>query len=283
MKRIFLRIVVITLVMVLSFSAFNIGSYIYSVSEENLSDVTLPIIMYHHILKEKGKLGKFVISPDEFEEDLKYLKKEGYETITADALMRYTEENEPLPEKPIMLTFDDGYLSYAEYALPLLKKYDFCAVVSVVGAYTDEYTKNNDRCVSYAYMNWEDIKNLSSSKNTEIQNHTYDMHKISGGRQGCAKMKGENKESYQKLFYEDAKKMRDLIYENTGKQANCFTYPFGFTCVEAEEEIKKMGFKMSLSCREGLNFINRDSSLFKLKRFNREHNRPIRKILDGKK
>ncbi|MBR4874497.1 MAG: polysaccharide deacetylase family protein [Clostridia bacterium] len=283
MKRIFIRIAVIISAFLISLIAFSLGSYIYSVSEENLSDTKLPIIMYHHILKEKGKLGKFVISPDEFEEDLKYLKSEGYETITADALIRYKEENEPLPEKPVMLTFDDGYLSYAEYALPLLEKYGFCAVVSVVGAYTDEYTKNNDRCVSYAYMNWEDIKSLSDSKNTEIQNHTYDMHKISGGRQGCAKMKGENKEKYQKIFYEDVKKMRDLIYENTGKQANCFTYPFGFMCSEAEEEIKKMGFKMSLSCAEGLNFINQDSSLFKLKRFNREHNRPIRKILEGKK
>lgn len=280
MKKFLFRFVVFAVCIALIFGVFHAGAYICCLAEEHReAEYELPIIMYHHILKEKSKHGKFVISPDEFEADLKYLEANGYTTITADALIRYCEESEPLPDKPVMLTFDDGYLSYMEYAVPLLEKYEMSAVVSIVGAYTDEYSVQDDRCVSYAHLNWDDVNSLSNSTHTEIQNHTYDMHKISGGRNGCSKMRGENSEHYKKVFTDDVRKMRSLIYQNTGKQANCFTYPFGFLCGEAEDEIKKMGFKMSLSCTEGMNKISRDSSLFKLKRFNREHNRSAEKIL----
>lgn len=278
MKRIFLGLMSLILCAIV----FQTGALVFAIVEDKNAEYDLPIIMYHHILKEKSKLGKFIISPDEFEADLKYLKENGYQTITAEALIRYKEEGEALPEKPVMITFDDGHLSYLEYAVPLLEKYDMCAVVSVVGAYLDEYTKTKDRCISYAYLNWEDVKALGSSAHTEIQNHTYNMHKISNGRSGCSKMRGEDGDKYREIFKEDVKKMRDLIYENTGKNADCFTYPFGFMCKEAEEEIKKMGFRMSLSCREEINRINRESSLFKLARYNREHKRSVERIL-GKK
>lgn len=284
MKQSLICLFVFVLCITLLFGVFSVGKTLCCLAQDaGDHDYALPIIMYHHILKEPGKQGKFVISPKEFEEDLNFLKENGYTTITADALIRYQKEGEPLPEKPIMLTFDDGYLSYLEYALPLLERHDMTAVVSIVGAYTDEYTKNKDRCLSYAYLNWADVKALTESTHTQIQNHTYDLHKIADGRNGCAKKKGEDSAHYQKIFTEDVQKMRDLIYENTGKQANCFTYPFGFTCHDAEEEIQKMGFLMSLSCAEGINKISRDSSLFKLRRFNRAHGRPVSQILSGKK
>ncbi len=284
MKRNLCRFFILTLCITLLLGMFYIGGALCCLAKDSKkSEYILPIIMYHHILKETSKHGKFVISPAEFEQDLKYLKENGYTTITADALIRYHENGEPLPEKPIMLTFDDGYLSYLEYAVPLLETYNMTAVVSVVGAYTDDYTKSKDRCVSYAHLTWEDIRTLAFSDHTEIQNHTYDMHKIADGRNGCAKKRGEDNAQYQKTFTEDVLKMRNLIYEYTGKQANCFTYPFGYFCSEAEAEIKKMGFLMSLSCSEGLNYINQDTPLYKLRRYNRAHNRPVSQILGGKK
>ncbi len=281
MKRGIWRFAAISVVCAICCGVFCAGGMIcYMAEEEGKTD--LPILMYHHILREKSKHGKFVISPEEFEADLRYLKENGYTAITADVLIRYQKGEENLPEKPVMLTFDDGYLSYLEYAVPLLEQYGMCAVVSVVGAYTDTYTQSGDRCVSYAHLNWEDIANLASSTHTEIQNHTYDMHKTTEGRNGCAKKKGEDSGAYQKLFTEDVQKMRNLLYQNTGRNADCFTYPFGYFCREAEQEIKKMGFCMSLSCAEGINRISKNTSLFCLKRFNRAHNRSVQEILEDK-
>lgn len=261
--------------------AFLAGNYICCLAEPN-GEYQLPILMYHHILKENARQGAYVISPEEFEADLSYLKEQGYTAIGTKELLAYREKGEPLPEKPVMLTFDDGYLSYLEYAVPLLEKYGMKAVVSVVGMYADTYTENGDRCVSYAYLNWEDIKMLSDSKHTEIQNHTYDLHKVSGGRKGCARQKGETDSMYRKRLTEDVRRMQELIRNHTGTEAVCFTYPFGFFCGEAEEEIRRMGFYMSLCCQEGVNQIDKTGSLFMLKRFNREHNRSAKHILQNR-
>ena len=86
--------------------------------------VLLPIVMYHHVLKDTKALGKFVISPQELEADLQYLNENGYQSVSVEQVTAFVQNGAALPEKPIMLTFDDGYLSFAEYVLPLLKKYN---------------------------------------------------------------------------------------------------------------------------------------------------------------
>lgn len=282
MKRYLFRFFIFFLTIAIFFGIFRAGAFICCVARETKSEYDLPILMYHHILKDTKKHGEFIISPDELEEDLKYLKKEGYTAVLPRDIMNYQKTGAPLPEKPIMLTFDDGHLSYLEYVVPLLEKYEMCALVSVVGAYTNDYTEHPDRAVAYAYLDWNDITALSKSTHTEIGNHTYDLHKVANGRQGCARKKGETAEQHKKIFCADLLKMRKLIHDYTGTDADCFTYPFGFMCPETEEEIKNAGFKMSLSCTEGINKISRDSSLFKLKRFNRPHGRSAQEILTKK-
>lgn len=279
MKRYLVRFLVFFITIAMIFGLFHAGSYICCLAKSAFSEYKLPIIMYHHVLKDTARHGKFVISPDELEQDLKYIKNEGFTTITDLDLINFKEKGTPLPEKPIMLTFDDGHLSYYEYVVPLLEKYHMKAVVSIVGSYTNDYTINPDKAVSYAYLSWEEVKALSDSAHTRIANHTYDMHKISNGRNGCSKSKGETSAHYKEIFDKDAEKMRDLIYNYTGTHADCFTYPFGHFCSETEEEIKKLGFKMSLTCIEGINEISRDCSLFRLNRYNRPHGKSVESIL----
>ena len=281
MKRYIIRLLVFFITIVIIFGIFHAGSYICCLTKEAFCEYRLPIIMYHHVLRDPARHGEFIISPDEFEQDLKYIKKEGFTTITDLDLINFKEKGTPLPEKPIMLTFDDGHLSYYEYIVPLLQKYQMKAVVSIVGSYTNDYTEHPDKAVSYAYLSWEEVKTLSHSDHTRVANHTYDMHKISNGRNGCSKTKTESSAQYRKTFQDDAEKMRKLIYDYTGKNADCFTYPFGYFCSETEEEIKKLGFKLSLTCAEGINYISQNSSLFKLKRYNRPHGKSVEEILKG--
>ena len=71
--------------------------------------VTLPIIMYHSILKDGARQGKYVVSPEVLARDLDALRARGCETVTVRDLIAYTRDGAPLPAKPVMLTFDDGY------------------------------------------------------------------------------------------------------------------------------------------------------------------------------
>lgn len=275
--RYLFRFFIFCVVLAIFFGIFKAGAYICCIAQDGEYD--LPVIMYHHILKDTQKSGPYIITPDEFEKDLKFIEREGYTTVSVQNLIDYTEKGTSLPEKPILITFDDGHLSYLEYAVPLLEKYNMRALVSAVGAYTNDYTEHPDRCVSYAYLSWDDIETLSKSTHTEIGNHTYDMHKNTNGRQGCKKLKSESKEQHRRIFTEDTQKMQDLLKIYTKKDTLCFTYPFGYMCEETEEIIKELGFKMSLSCREGVNKLSRNSSLFSLKRYNRPHGKGIEEIL----
>ena len=80
--------------------------------------VEVPIVMYHSVLKDESRHGQYVISPAELESDLKYLRDHGYTTILIEDLIAYTQGG-PLPEKPVLLTFDDGYYNNYLYAFPL--------------------------------------------------------------------------------------------------------------------------------------------------------------------
>ena len=93
--------------------------------------------MYHSILKDASRTGKYVITPSRVEEDLIYLQENGYETVVVADLIAYVTDGTPLPEKPVMITLDDGYLNNLTYMLPLLEQYDMRAVISVIGLYSE--------------------------------------------------------------------------------------------------------------------------------------------------
>lgn len=225
--------------------------------------------MYHHILKDSKKWGKYVISPGEFEDDIIYLKKEGYSTIVMQDLIDFVYYKKELPLKPIMLTFDDGYLSNYDYILPILEKYDCKAVISVVGEFIE---RNSVECVSntaYSYMNWEQVNELVHSSYIEIQNHSYSMHKISK-RKGASKKKGESYEQYKKALNNDIGKLQILMEEKTGYKPTTFTYPYGFSSKESNQILTDMGFLASLSCNVGVNYLSGvKEELYDLKRYNR--------------
>ena len=241
-------------------------------SKENATDkIELPIIMYHHISKKSSALGAYVITPDQFESDLKFIKNKGYETITSQNLVDYFNGKFELPKKPIMITFDDGYLSFYEYAYPLLQKYNMKSVLSVIGKYSDLYSECNDRNVNYAHVTWDDIKEMSKSGLVEMANHTYDLHTLND-RKGSTIKSGENDDCYKTMLASDLKTVQNKLKEVTGTSPIAFTYPFGRVCKQSYSIIEEMGFKVSFGCEEKINYIDKENpNLYKLKRFNRAH------------
>lgn len=228
------------------------------------------ILMYHHILKDTSYHGKYVVSPSQFEEDLMYLKQNGYETVLIKDLIDFVYLNKELPQKCAVLSFDDGHLSNYHYIFPLIKKSNDKIVISVVGEYTDNATNTEDRNVAYSYLKWEDIKELDESGLVEIANHTYNFHN-KNKRMGIGSVTGETKEEYTKIINDDLEKLNKKIKDITGKEPLTFTYPFGKVVENSYDVIKKIGFKASLSCEEGINIIreNDKECLYMLKRYNR--------------
>jgi len=251
-------------------SGHILASVIYTNAEHSPNEgaVQVPVIMYHSILKSRK--GSFIVSPAQLEEDLQYIQKEGFHTVTIGDLIDYVHHDVPLPEKPIVITFDDGFLNNITYAVPLLEAYHMKAVISVVGSYTETSTQSGDRNPNYSYLNWEDVRSLILSDTIEIQNHTYDLHKKSGGRNGAAKIKGETVEHYRQVLMEDLEKFEEEMEAHTGSRTAAFTYPFGQLSDVSEDIIKEAGYLASLSCREKIRTITKNpKSLYQIGRFNR--------------
>ena len=107
--------------------------------------VRVPVIMYHAVMDDASRLGKYVISPEELESDFKWLSENGYTAVLSEDLINYTENGAALPEKPILLTFDDGYYNNYLYAYPTAKRYGMKFVLSPIGKYADLYTETPDK------------------------------------------------------------------------------------------------------------------------------------------
>ena len=231
--------------------------------------IRVPILMYHSILKDPERAGKFVVSPDTFKEDMQYLKEHGYEFVFVSDLVAYVHEGKKLPKKPVVITLDDGYLNNLTYVLPILEELDMKAVFSIVGIYTDRFTEVNDPNPNYAHFTWDDVKTLVDSKRVEIGNHSYNLHKM-GNRSGVMKKRGESVDAYREFLMQDLGKLQEKLKEHVGVEPTVFAYPFGFMCEETTPILKEMGFKAALTCNEKVNFITSDSELlYHLNRFNR--------------
>ncbi|MBE5759209.1 MAG: polysaccharide deacetylase family protein [Clostridiales bacterium] len=233
-------------------------------------EIEVGIVMYHSILGSDEKAGKYVITPEVLENDLRYLKEQGFTTVFISDLIEWVKNGCDLPKKPIVLSFDDGYFNNLSYALPLLEKYDMKAVISVIGRYTEEYSKSSDTPNNnYSHLTWDDLKELSSR--FEILNHSYDLHSEET-RMGLRFLPNESKASFQEKVGADIAKMQALLKEQLGINCRTFTYPYGYITEENKALIRNMGFEASLSCYEHINTLCHDpKSLFELGRYNRPY------------
>lgn len=223
-------------------------------AKENES-ATVVILMYHSLLKDPARHGKYVVSPDLFESDLKYLKEHGYSFVGIQELIDFVYSGAPLPKRSVVITFDDGYYNNYLYAYPLLEKYDAKMVISVIGKYTDLYDGEKPNAY-YSHVTWDMINEMLASGRVEIGNHTYSMH-TNGERRGSKKIKGETDEHYSKILTEDIGKLQAEMFEHTGTYPSVYTYPFGAISNASFGIIADMGFLASLSCAEKPSTVTR--------------------------
>ena len=251
--------------------ALGVIAAVQADAEAKVEDrIDLPIIMYHGLLKEEKRQGQFIISPNLFEQDLRYLQENGYTTVVIADLIAYVQDGKPLPEKPVMLTFDDGYYNNYLYAFPLLKQYNCKMVLSPIGRYTDEYTQNKDTHANYAHCSWDAVREMMASGLVEFQNHSYNLHSIDSGRKGAKKKAVESLVDYRTLLVEDVMKMQTRMREETGYTPTAFVYPFGAVSSESLPILKELGFQATLICESHINAITRDPEcLYGLGRYRR--------------
>lgn len=241
-------------------------------NESSDDPIFVPIIMYHSIVDNPDRAGDYAVTVETAENDLKYLSENGYKSVSVEDIVNYVKYNKPLPEKPVVITADDGFYNNSYFLLPLLEKYDMNATVSVVGYFSEYVAENDPHVPDYSYLTWDDIKEMNKSGRIEFGNHTYNMHSNSY-RKGCSKLSCETEEEYAEVFKGDVGLMQSLMKINTGITPVVFAYPFGYISDESIPLLKDLGFSAALNCYEKPNYITHDEEcLYELNRYNRPAN-----------
>lgn len=183
-------------------------------------------------------------------------------------VIAFVEGSGTLPEKPIVLSFDDGHYNNYYYAHDLLRKYNAKAVISIVGETTEMFSDQRDDNPSYSYVTWDHIKKMHRSGLWEIQNHSYECHSYDK-RKGVSRTYAETDREYEKFLMSDLRRLQDMITCVTGTRPDTFTYPFGAFSENTDEILRKIGFKATLSCTEGINTIKTGDPdcLYRLNRY----------------
>jgi len=185
----------------------------------------VPVLCYHqirnNISSDSKRAHDDIIAPDKFREHIKMLADSGYHTILPDQLYNYLVYGAKLPEKPIMITFDDTDMDQFTVGNATLKKYGYKGVYFIM-------TVSIGRKGRINYMTKEQIKQLSDEGNT-IASHTYD-HK------NFAQF---NEEDWKTQIDDPTKKLEEI----TGKKVEYFAYPYGVYKAANLHKLKEHGFK----------------------------------------
>lgn len=219
----------------------------------------VPILMYHHLSEDVT--NSEMVSPEQFEAQIRALSEAGYTGVSFDELQAYVLRGEPLPENPVVITFDDGYRSNYTLAYPILQKYGMKATIFAVGVSfgTDHY-KDTDYAIT-PHFGAAEAAEMTASGLISIQSHTYDMHQWppyetgSAVRENILQLSSESEEAYVQALTEDFTRSRALLEDATGRPVDVLAYPAGQYSALAQVTLQSLGVHVTLSTNPGVNTV----------------------------
>ncbi|MDR3596987.1 polysaccharide deacetylase family protein [Clostridium sp.] len=200
-------------------------------------NIGVPVLYYHSVTEPAS--NEVTITPEKLRIQLKYIKDQGYITLTMSELKDYLLNNFPIPEKSIVITFDDGYMDNYYNAFPILKEFNMDATIFCI---------TSDLNGSY-YLSKEAIKEMSSY-GIDIESHTVNHPKLS-------------KMTYEEQLTE-LKESKKTLESITGKTVDSVAYPFGDFNEDSVKAAKSAGYTLAFTTNRGL--ADRDDNPLKLDR-----------------
>lgn len=227
----------------------SLAAYLNPSTKPNLharaKQARVPVIMYHDILPQKEVF--FDVTPQEFASHLQHIQAQGLTPISLAQLVTHLRTGIPLPEKPILLTFDDGYSGHYEYVYPLLKQYGYPATFSI---YTSNIGKNTGR----PHISWEQLHQMAVDPLVTIAAHSV-THPADLRLLPEDKLQFEITESKQ------------ILENQLGISIDYFTYPTGKYDPRVANVVDQAGYKAALTMDDSADrFAGKSENLFAIAR-----------------
>lgn len=224
----------ISAVVLISLFVFLVVSKDKNIKNNNSGEnaTSVPVLIYHHFLNDEDKAKyeptkDYSVSLSVFEEQLKYLKDNGYKSLTPSEMLCWKKDECKIPLKSFMITIDDGQKSVMKYAYPLLKKYGFTALSFVISSRIGDYGEWDPS--TYQYLSADDLKDNGV---IYFGSHSDDMHRYVDDKKRLYTM------SYKEI-YDDVKLSMGKI--NT----KYFAYPFNTYNKDFTKALENAGYQLA--------------------------------------
>lgn len=233
------------------------------------------ILMYHAFTENEAETSSVCTLASEFERQLSALRDAGYTSVGYADLIEFVNGKGKLPEKPLIISIDDGYQNNLDLAAPLLEKYGFCANIAVIGVSIGHTTYKDTDIPIMPHFSLEDARPWIKRGVLTVTTHSYDMHQIAAVdgndcRRGVLQMPGEAEPDYIAALTQDYTHAQEQLAGLPGKVLPVFTYPFGAYSELSERVLQEQGVQVTVTIADGANRLvkGEPETLRRLRRIN---------------
>jgi len=196
---------------------------------------SIPILMYHSVALEPPEATRrLAVVPGHFENQIAYLVKNGYTGLTFSDLVDRLRTGAPLPERPVVLTFDDGYADFATEAWPTLRRHNFPATVFVTTGWVADAGTEAAGDPLDAMMNWAQVAGLSDA-GIEMAAHSHSHPQLDQLSDDALR----HELGHSKALLEDV----------TGAPVRSLAYPYGYSSTRVRLAARSVGYRCAASVR----------------------------------
>ncbi len=245
------------------------GPYAAECADEEAYTLRVPLLIYHAF--DETESAYDIVPAARFEEQLSALEAAGYTTVSLDELRAWVTDGAPLPEKPVVLTMDDGYASDFEVAYPILREHGAKATIFAIGVSIGKDTYKDTGTPITPHFSMDELREMEASGLVSVQSHGYDVHEVEGldpapVRPGAMQRADETEAEYVRYLTADALTMQALLPGGAG----AFSYPYGSCDIRSEVILREAGVWCTVTTEEKTNTLVRGlpQSLRQLGRFN---------------
>ena len=190
----------------------------------------VPILCYHNLGPQSK--GRLLLSVAQFEQQMRYLKAQGYRVISLSDFLDWLRLKRQLPKRAVVLTFDDGYRAFREYAYPILKELGFGATLFV---YTDYVGAGRNA------FSWDELRGLAA-EGFDIQAH-------SKTHADLRRTVGESDAQYTARMQAELGEPLKLFQRHLGRPSQLLAYPYGRVDDDLLVKVKEHGYTAAFTVR----------------------------------
>jgi len=202
-------------------------------AKDNVQQFSIPVLLYHDLSFEV--IDDYTVTPALFAAQMEWLYANGYKAISFSDL-----ETEPSLDKAVIITFDDGYASFVQYAFPFLRSYGFKATINIIGEYVGSFLQD---CGNRPMLSWDEYRYLADSGIVSLGCHTHSLHVFR--HQGAAGVSDE-------VLFEDLLRFQKIFRQEMGNPSEIIAWPYGLYNERSIAVARKAGIRYILTSKTGL-------------------------------